>query len=752
MGSRFGSNNNFFSRIRKWTAPLFPNLYISGGFGAGALGDGTSINKSSPVLVTSSQWAQVATSFSTTGAIRSDGTLWTWGGNTTGQLGDGTTVSKSNPVQVAGSWTMVSSYADTFYAIKTDKTLWAWGLNNVGQIGDGSLVNKSNPVQISGSWNKVSAGQSFVYALTSANVWNTWGLNSTGQLATGTTTNRSAPGTTTGTPASITDISAGSAVGGVLTSTGAIWTVGTGTRLGDSSTVNKSTPVQIGSDKVWSKFSIGTGALACTSDGLLWNWGPYEGAGGTITRSSPTQTAMDGGYPSAIAGAPLTGGFIAYGLQKMVALGQYAEVSAASSNQLGIKSDGSLWGWGVNTYGTLGLNDTRARSSPVQIKAGTSFIQVAVGTDGSSQPTVHAIDNTGKLWGWGSGISVGDGTTVARSSPVQIISGTSFSLVAGGGMAIDTSGNLWSWGVNSSGRGGWPLVGGVAINRSVPIQLTNIAGTYTYVARHQHGSVAILSDSRYAYAGITSLSGFGGVVTSYPTLTASSTTGWKEIAFGTASASSYNAVAVKTDGTLWTWGSNTYGQLGDNSVAARLSVGQIGSDTDWTHVGTFSPQGSGVLAQKTNGQLYAWGFNYYWSIQQNTYNSSRSSPVLIQTGTDTTFGIQGAEGGLQSAAIKISGTVYQWGASANYVNGRPTSWLQISCGQTSKMALREDNVIMVWGGQATGQFGSGDILEVTYPQAFGQTNYNQMDAGIKFSTTLVGSLNVGGGTLLGPRT
>ena len=749
MASRFGSNNNFFSRIRKWTAPLFPNLYIAGGFGTvGSLGDGTTVNKSSPVLVGSAQWAQITTSFSTTSAIRSDGTLWTWGGNNLGQLGDGTTVNKSNPVQLAGSWTMVSSYADTFYAIKTNGTLWAWGLNNVGQIGDSSSVNKSSPVQISGSWNKVSAGASFAYALSSTNVWNTWGLNTNGQLATGTTTNRNAPGTATGAPASIIDVSAGGLTGGVLTSTGQIWTVGQGLRLGNNTTISRSAPVQIGSDKTWSKLSIGSGTLACTSDGMLWNWGFYEGSGGTVLRSSPTQTSMDGGQPNnAVATGQYLGGFTVYGLTRMTSLGTgYTTVSENNDNQFGIKSDGTLWGWGVNTTGQMGLGDVRPRSSPVQIKVGTSFSQVSIGDNGS----VHAIDNTGKLWGWGTGIAIGDGTTVTRSSPVQILSGTSFSQVSSGGMAIDISGNLWSWGINTAARGGWPLVGGVAINRSAPVQITSIAGaTYTYVARHTNGSVAILSDGRYGFAGVNQLSGFGGAVVSYASLTASTTTGWKQIAFGSYTGTVYTGVGVKTDGTLWAWGSNTTGQLGDGTTTTRQSVGQIGSDTNWNAVGIMGNYAT-VYAQKTNGDLYAWGGNYNWSLQQQNFNNNRSSPTLIQNGTDITFGIQGTKTGLSTAVIKQSGTLYQWGTSVNYANGRPTSWLQISAGQEAKMALREDNILFCWGSQALGQFGANNTTLISYPQAFGTANFNGLNAGVKYSSIPTGSLNVGGGTLSAP--
>jgi alpha-tubulin suppressor-like RCC1 family protein len=137
----------------------------------GRLGDGTVVNKSSPVQIGGlTNWYQVSGGGSHTAAIKTDGTMWTWGRNITfGQLGDGTVVSRSSPVQIGAltNWSQVSAGFTHTASVKTDGTLWAWGANSQGQLGIGTIVYKSSPIQVGAltSWLQISAGGFHTVAL-----------------------------------------------------------------------------------------------------------------------------------------------------------------------------------------------------------------------------------------------------------------------------------------------------------------------------------------------------------------------------------------------------------------------------------------------------------------------------------------------------------------------------------------------------------------------------------------------------------
>ena len=171
----------------------------------GQLGDNTSIDRSTPVttLAGGANWKQVAGGYQHTTAIKTDGTLWTWGGNDFGALGDNTSINRSTPVTTfAGgtNWKQVAGGNQHTAAIKTDGTLWTWGYNYYGQLGDNTTTDRSTPVTTFAggtNWKQVSGGG---YAHTAAiktdgTLW-TWGFNTSGQLGDNTTTDRLIPVTT----------------------------------------------------------------------------------------------------------------------------------------------------------------------------------------------------------------------------------------------------------------------------------------------------------------------------------------------------------------------------------------------------------------------------------------------------------------------------------------------------------------------------------------------------------------------------
>ena len=154
------------------------SLWAWGAGNEGVLGDNTTQPKSSPVQTVAggTNWKEVSIFGLGAGpsvGIKTDGTLWTWGRNSEGQLGNNATIERSSPIQTVAAgtnWKQVSASTSFVHcgAIKTDGTLWTWGRNDYGQLGDNTITNRSSPIQtIAGgtNWKQVSSGGYHIMAI-----------------------------------------------------------------------------------------------------------------------------------------------------------------------------------------------------------------------------------------------------------------------------------------------------------------------------------------------------------------------------------------------------------------------------------------------------------------------------------------------------------------------------------------------------------------------------------------------------------
>jgi len=362
-------------------------------------------------------------------AIKPDGSLWAWGGNWSGALGDGTTTDRYTPVQVLTGVAAVAASAGRYHslAIKTDGSLWAWGFNQDGEVGDGTTTNRSTPVQVLTGVAAVASGNNHSLALkTDGSLW-AWGSNNYGQLGDGTTTRRLTPvQVLTGVAA----VASGNNHSLALKTDGSLWAWGyngAGT-VGDGTTTDRSTPVQVLTGVA--AVAVGAGhSLALKPDGSLWAWG-YNGSGqlgdGTTTRRlTPVQVltgvaAVSNGWNNTRA-LKTDGSLWAWGDYRLFTpvqvLTGVAAVVASEGHSLAIKTDGSLWAWGENDYGELGDGTTTYRSTPVQVLTGVAAVSVGV---------FHTLarKTDGSLWAWGWNWSgrLGDGTTTTnRLRPVPVV-------------------------------------------------------------------------------------------------------------------------------------------------------------------------------------------------------------------------------------------------------------------------------------------------------------------------------------------
>jgi alpha-tubulin suppressor-like RCC1 family protein len=280
---------------------------------------------------------------------------------------------------------------------------------------------------------------------------------------------------------------------------------------------------------------------AIKTDGTLWTWGRNGNAQlgnfTTTARSTPVTTFAGGTT--------------------------WKSVSCGDSHTVAIKTDGSLWLWGRNAEGQLGVNNTTARSTPVTTFAG--------GTDWKSvsawQNHTAAIKTDGSLWLWGRNnfAQLGVNDTTQRNTPVTTFAGgTDWKFVGNGNggeasAAIKTDGSLWLWGRGDAGQ----LGNFASTARSTPV--TTFAGGNTWKSVSVGGhTAAIKTDGSLWMWGTNTLAQLGDNTLgskNTPVTTSAGGTNWKSVAIG----NKYTA-AIKTDGTLWVWGSNDEGQLGTNNL------------------------------------------------------------------------------------------------------------------------------------------------------------------------------------------
>lgn len=342
-----------------------------------------------------------------------------------------------------------------------------------------------------------------------------------------------------------------------------------------------------------------------------------------------------------------------------------------------IKADGTLWAWGQNTAGQLGDGTTIDRFSPVPVGTDNNWIFASGGYGWSL-----ALKSDGTLWAWGRNGSgqLGDGTTIRRFMPVQIGTDNSWVLVKAGNnhnLALKADRTLWAWGVNNNRQLGFNTTETCTTPHDVPCSTI---------------PVQIGTDAN-----------------------------WISIFAG-----GYHSVALKSNGTVWTWGNNYAGELGYASsemcthplgfqFPCTSSPTQVGTATDWISIASGEYH---TLALKSNGTIWAWGDNYYGQLGFDTTENCSGpdtpcSTTPQQVGTDTDW-VMVTAGGFQTFAIKSNGTLWEWGRVGVWPNpyihsptvvGNDSDWLTVSEGGNHTLALKTDGTLWTWGGNDFGELG-----------------------------------------------
>lgn len=306
---------------------------------------------------------------------------------------------------------------------------------------------------------------------------------------------------------------------------------------------------------------------------------------------------------------------------------EYAKVSAGERNTLFIKTNGTMWSCGrnVGAIGDGSFADITV-TPPIQIGGNQTWKEIACGYQ-----YALAIRQDNTLWAWGridNCYSLGDGTTSAQASPIQIGTGTNWSKVFAGerhSLAIKADGSLWAWGYNDYGA----LGDATTSAKTVPTQVIT-GGIFTTIGIGDRHTLGIKSDGTLWAWGYNNYGQLGDGTITNRTLPVQIGTGtnWKQVVAGY-----LHSVALKTDGTLWSWGYGGQSALGQGNTSNYTVPRQIGTDTDWSSLSISMGSTNTHHAIKSDGTLYGWGANNNGPIGDGS-TTTRLSPVLVSAPTD----------------------------------------------------------------------------------------------------------------------
>jgi alpha-tubulin suppressor-like RCC1 family protein len=342
-------------------------------------------------------------------------------------------------------------------------------------------------------------------------------------------------------------------------------------------------------------------------------------------------------------------------------------VAAGYFHSLAVKTDGTVWAWGSNYGGQLGDNTTVDKNVPVQVLGLSYGTAVAAGAHHSL-----AVKTNGTVWAWGANGNgqLGDNTTVQKTVPVQVLGLSGVTAVAAGqhhSLALKTDGTVWAWGVNYYGQ----LGDNSTVKRNAPVKVlgglsgvTNVAaGGYHSLALKANGTVWAWGYNYYGQLGDNS------TVQKIVPVQVLGLSGVTAVAAG-----QNHSLALKTDGTVWAWGDNSYGQLGDNSTVQKIVPVQVSLLSDVTNVAAGAYHS---LAMKRDGTVWAWGLNWPGALGDNT-TVDKSTPVQVQgLGTATLIAAGGYHSLFFGARRESIATLTVNGGSGSG-SYPPTTWVPIS--------------------------------------------------------------------------
>jgi alpha-tubulin suppressor-like RCC1 family protein len=640
-------------------------------------------------------------------------TIWCWGNNSAGQIGDDTKTSRAYPVQEAQGftdWSVVFANGRNTCARRSNRSLWCWGDNYYGQVGNGQSgtgTDVTKPTQVGSAldWGNVGMGSGHVCSIkatgtTPGSLW-CWGANYLGQLGINNTTLQTAPQRESSNATTWNNVSGGANATCATRTDGTLWCWG----VISPGAVNY-VPTQVGTAADWDIVRVhGYGACATkrSPSRTLWCWGSNRSgqlADGTDTdRAAPVQigTATDwnliavGGdnLDSHTCGIRTNGTLWCWGYDGFGQLGlgsggpkirptsvgvtTWTQVSAGGEHACAIDGAGGIRCWGYNAWGQLGFNypyQQNKEQTPVTVALSATWAQVAAGRQNTC-----AKRSDGTVWCWGSDYDgqLGNGTTTVGQNaptPLQVNTATDWASLCVGDAHVCATKNapnrtLWCWGSDDEGRLGNGVTTG---DQASPVQEATGSVLWSQLSCGLRHTCAVRTDGTlwcwgYNYYGQLGSGTSGvGADSSAPTREVTLATNWRQVEAG-----EYATCAVKTDNSLWCWGYNFYGELGIGNNGGTSTPTRVGTDTDWA---TVSSGGNHACARKTNGAIYCWGRANKGQLG-NGATVDKNTPTRVDLAT--TWASVSA-GGSFTCGHKSDGSLFCWGRNESGQVGDGTAW------------------------------------------------------------------------------
>ncbi|MEC0232629.1 RCC1 domain-containing protein [Paenibacillus alba] len=424
-----------------------------------------------------------------------------------------------------------------------------------------------------------------------------------------------------------------------LGSDGTVWARGNNSygQLGNGTTNNSSIAVQVSG--LSNVIAVATGAnhsIAVKQDGTVWAWGDNSsgqlGDGTTSNSSIPVQVSI---------------------LSNIVA------IKAGTNHSIAIKQDGTIWSWGNNANGQLGNGTTTNSLIPVQISGLSNVVSISAG---SYHNYTLIVKQDGTVWAWGDNQSgqLGIGTFTKSLVPVQV-SGLSNVIATATGkvfsIAVKQDGTVWAWGNNSSGQ----LGNGTTTSNSSPIQVNGLSNAVAVAAGLSHSLVVKQDGTVWAWG--NNSSGQLGNGTTTKNSSPSQVNGLSNAV--AVSAGLNHSIAIKEDGTVWGWGSNSSGQLGAGPVTITTAVNVSFFDTQAPTAPT-SLAVAGIIA---NSVTLSWTASTD-DIAVTSYDIYNGSTVVGSVeGSTTTYKVTGLIANTAYAfTVKAKDAVGNVSEASNVVN------------------------------------------------------------------------------------
>ncbi len=773
-------------------------VWAWGGNSYGQVGDGTTTMRTSPVAVTGLESVvAVSAGQSFSLALKADGTVWAWGQNGYGQLGDGTTTQRTTPVRVGTLGSMVAIDAGATFGLAVDATghLWSWGSNWAGQLGDGTTTSRLTPVPVTAvdGVATVAAGSSHVLAILSdGRVW-AWGANDAGQLGDGTTVSRPTPAELAGLSA-IADVAAGPSFSLAVSTDGTVWSWGFNTQgqLGDGTTVSRSVPVAIsGTNLAWRvarpTLSVPSGTysadlavvVVCTDSAATLHYtttgiepteadptvasGQALGVTSSLTlevaawkpgvpssvvavgvyelrTATPSISVPSGGYsaPQTVTVSTSTpGAAIRYtldGREPSVASALY-EGPLTVDHTLTLKAATFKPGWTTSSsvhasyWISAGLVEAPTMTpaagtyvSPplVRITTATTNAVIRYTTDGTEPsaaspryvyPFTLSTTTTVKARAFAAGLTSSATTTATYLTDASDAAATPLIVPAGGRFltrqTVTVTGSSAST-LRYTTNGTDPDAGDptIASGGTLVVDRSQVVKVRAWVAGVSPSAV------RRAHYVIT----------------------------GAVATGAMHTLALAADGTVWAWGRNDSGQVGNGSYSSRLTPVAVLTGAVAIAAGHYHS-----LAVKADGSVWVWG-----------RDGAYVRPVPFQV-TGLTNARSVAGGADHSMALLADGTVRTWGANTSGQLGDGTTTTrttpvqviglsgvsQIAAGDQFSLALETDGsgsgLAWAWGGNTYGQLGDGSLLTRLSPTAIVLSSARGLAAGRSWAMAVDGA-------------